>query len=127
VNSEIVEEEPMSTAHARKNDARLDEDAFSLEEPTSSAIPRIPIHLSAPLSEAAAARQIAIRSDEVVLLSTEDLEGCDLSGRKIWTAIELTHAEVAEVRQRIMGTAAEAAAHLAGSIRNSNRKKGGGS
>jgi hypothetical protein len=117
----------MSTAHARNNDNLLDEEAHSLEEPTSGAIPRIPISLSAPLSEVAAARQIAIRSDEVVLLSTEDLEGCDLSGRKIWTAIELTHAEIAEVRQRIMGTAAEAAAHLAGRIRSSNKKKPGGS
>lgn len=117
----------MSTEHARNYEDHLDKDAHSLQEPTSSAIPRIPIHLGAPISEAAAARQIAIRSDEVVLLSTEDLEGCDLSGRKVWTAIELTHAETAEVRQRIMGTAAEAAAHLAGSIRNSRKKKSEGS
>jgi hypothetical protein len=116
----------MSTAHARNNADRIDE-ALSLEEPTSSTVPRIPLQLSALQSDAAGARQLAIRSDEVVLLSTEDLDGCDLSGRKIWTAIELTHAEVAEVRQRIMGTAAEAAAHLAGSIRNSKKKKSGGS
>ena len=116
----------MSTAHARNRYDRLDEEALPLEEPTSGAIPRAPINLGAPLEEVAAARQIAIRSDEVVLLSTEDLEGCDLSGRTIWTAIELTHAEFAEVRQRILGAAAEAAAHVAGSIRNT-KKKGGGS
>jgi hypothetical protein len=67
---------------------------------------------------------LAIRSDAVVLLSTEDLAGCDLTGRKQWTGIELTPAEVVDVRGRFSGAAEEAAAHLAGKLR---KKKGGGS
>ena len=42
--------------------------------------------------------QLAIRSDGVFLLSTRDMANRDLSGRTVWTCIDATPDEAAQLR-----------------------------
>ncbi len=90
------------------------------EEGPTSAATDVPHRAPAPLELTAfdqpVAPQLALRSDGVVLLSTEELKQYDLSSRRRWTGIELTYDEFAEVRRRFAGVAEEAAAHVGGKL-----------
>ena len=65
---------------------------------------------------------LAIRSDGVVLLSTEELGDRDLSGRVLWTAVLLTPEEEGIVRQGAVNTEQEIASKLVARL---PRKKSG--
>jgi hypothetical protein len=58
--------------------------------------------------------QLAIRTDMVVLLSIAELGDRDLSGRTLWTAVELTPDEAAFVHESAINAEQGTAARLIG-------------
>jgi hypothetical protein len=66
--------------------------------------------------------QLAIRVDGAVLLSTEDLTDCDLTGRETFTCIVLRSDELAPFRSRADDAAAAFAAEFGAKLRKRSRR-----
>ena len=66
---------------------------------------------------------LALRSDGMVFISPEYLQGADLEGREWWTGVALSVAESADALDAINGAACDAAAHIGGRLIALARKK----
>ena len=60
--------------------------------------------------------QFAVRSDAVVLVSTDDMADRDLTGRTFWTGLVLTAEETMMVCQQAVDSEQEIAARLIGKL-----------
>ena len=82
--------------------------------PSSSSSPPVEEDSVEPAAPPVLPAQFAIRSDGVVLMSTAEAEalGRDLTGRTVWTGIELALDEFALLRARAFDTEQEVAAKL---------------
>ena len=68
--------------------------------------------------------QFAVRSDAVVLVSTDDMADRDLTGRTFWTGLVLTAEETALLRQRTRDSEQEIAARLIGKLPKKPARQG---
>ena len=67
----------------------------------------------------------AVRCDGRVLLSTDHLEGVDLSGRETFNGVVLNEAEISDALDRVADAFVEAAAYSVGWLRKVKKGVGG--